>query len=146
MFHRSLPFLRLNVPQTYNLRFSAVKSTFIDFSRVPKLNDDDLEEQFVRGSGPGGQAVNKTANCVIIKHKPSGIQVKCHSSRMLHENRKEARRILTTRLDNLWNGDDSVEAQEKRFLEKKHMEANRRRRKSEEMKKRWKERESPNDN
>lgn len=61
---------------------------------------------------------------------------------MLHENRKLARRLLITRLDNLWNGDDSVEAQEKRIFEKKHTEANRRRRKLDDMKKRWMEREN----
>lgn len=40
------------------------------------LNEDDLEEQFVRGSGPGGQATNKTSNCVVLRHIPSGIVVK----------------------------------------------------------------------
>lgn len=60
---------------------------------------------------------------------------------MLQQNRIEARRILTTKLDNLWNGDDSVEAQEKRIFAKKQTEADRRRRKSQEMKKRWMERE-----
>lgn len=43
---------------------------------LPVLNEDDLEEQFVRGSGPGGQATNKTSNCVVLKHTPSGIVVK----------------------------------------------------------------------
>lgn len=42
----------------------------------PELKPEDLEESFVRGSGPGGQAVNKTSNCVVLKHKPSGIIVK----------------------------------------------------------------------
>lgn len=40
------------------------------------LNEDELEEQFVRGSGPGGQATNKTSNCVVLRHVPSGIVVK----------------------------------------------------------------------
>lgn len=61
---------------------------------------------------------------------------------MLHENRKEARRLLIAKLDTLWNGDNSVEAQEKRIFEKKHLESSRRRRKLDEMKKRWKEREN----
>lgn len=43
---------------------------------LPVLNEDDLEEQFVRGSGPGGQATNKTSNCVVLRHVPSGIVVK----------------------------------------------------------------------
>lgn len=44
----------------------------IDYSRVPIILEDDLDERFVRGSGPGGQKVNKTANCVVLKHIPSG--------------------------------------------------------------------------
>ncbi|OCT98380.1 hypothetical protein XELAEV_18010612mg, partial [Xenopus laevis] len=40
------------------------------------LDEKDLEEQFVRGHGPGGQATNKTSNCVVLKHVPSGIVVK----------------------------------------------------------------------
>lgn len=43
---------------------------------LPVLNEEDLEEQFVRGSGPGGQATNKTSNCVVLKHVPTGVVVK----------------------------------------------------------------------
>lgn len=64
---------------------------------------------------------------------------------MLHKNREEARRLLIAKLDNLWNGDDSVEAQEKRIFEKKHTEASRKRQKLNEMKKRWMEREKSDD-
>lgn len=45
-------------------------------SELLPLNEADLEEQFVRGFGPGGQATNKTNNCVVLKHLPSGIVVK----------------------------------------------------------------------
>lgn len=41
-----------------------------------ELTEAELEEQFVRGDGPGGQATNKTNNCVVLKHIPSGIVVK----------------------------------------------------------------------
>lgn len=54
---------------------AAGKKDMID---LPVLNEDDLEEQFVRGSGPGGQATNKTSNCVVLKHIPTGIVVKVH--------------------------------------------------------------------
>ena len=43
---------------------------------LPVLDEKDLEEQFVRGSGPGGQATNKTSNCVVLKHIPTGLVVK----------------------------------------------------------------------
>ena len=40
------------------------------------ISEDDLEEKFVRGSGPGGQKVNKTSNCVELKHKHTGVIIK----------------------------------------------------------------------
>ncbi|OBS68911.1 hypothetical protein A6R68_02524, partial [Neotoma lepida] len=47
-----------------------------DCSALLPLNESELEEQFVKGHGPGGQATNKTSNCVVLKHVPSGIVVK----------------------------------------------------------------------
>jgi protein subunit release factor B len=44
----------------------------LDYSRVPVLIEEELDEQFIKGSGPGGQAVNKTNNCVLLLHKPTG--------------------------------------------------------------------------
>lgn len=114
----------------------------IDFSKFPKLNESELEERFVRGSGPGGQSVNKTANNVVLKHIPTGITVKCHKTRSLEENRKEARKILAVKLDIEINGEESVEAQTKKVEVKKINEADRRRRKLQEMKQKWKEREN----
>lgn len=40
------------------------------------MNEKDLIEDFMRGSGPGGQSVAKTNNCVQLKHIPTGIVVK----------------------------------------------------------------------
>ena len=42
----------------------------------PPLNEDELEEKFVQGSGPGGQNVNKLSNCVMLKHIPTGEVIK----------------------------------------------------------------------
>ncbi|KAF7363305.1 putative peptide chain release factor C12orf65 like protein, mitochondrial [Mycena sanguinolenta] len=42
---------------------------------VPELREEDLEEVFVRGSGPGGQSVNKTENNVQLLHRPTGIRL-----------------------------------------------------------------------
>lgn len=47
-----------------------------DYPALLPLNESELEEQFVKGHGPGGQATNKTSNCVVLKHVPSGIVVK----------------------------------------------------------------------
>ncbi|XP_060762838.1 mitochondrial translation release factor in rescue [Neoarius graeffei] len=74
---------------------------------LPLLNEEDLEEQFVRGSGPGGQATNKTSNCVVLKHIPTGVVVKCHQTRSVELNRKRAREILQKKLDIVYKGEDS---------------------------------------
>jgi hypothetical protein len=44
----------------------------IDLSKVPVIKEKELSEQFVHGSGPGGQNVNKLSNCVVLKHLPTG--------------------------------------------------------------------------
>jgi protein subunit release factor B len=56
--------------------------------------EEDLQENFVLGSGPGGQKINKTANCVFLKHLPSGTHVKCQESRSRAANRQRARELL----------------------------------------------------
>ncbi|KAF7777557.1 hypothetical protein Agabi119p4_3629 [Agaricus bisporus var. burnettii] len=70
---------------------------------VPELREEELEESFVRGSGPGGQSVNKTENNVQLLHKPTGIRVACQDTRSLVQNRKIARKILLERLDRIDN-------------------------------------------
>ncbi|XP_014275414.1 mitochondrial translation release factor in rescue [Halyomorpha halys] len=114
----------------------------IDRSRVPAVNEEDLEEMFVKGHGPGGSAVNTTSNCVVLKHRPTGIVVKCHSSRWLDVNRKTARELLLTKLDNMINGEMSVENQMKSLEEKKSSNMDRKKRKLRELKEKWKEREN----
>ncbi|GAB0088094.1 probable peptide chain release factor C12orf65 homolog, mitochondrial [Sergentomyia squamirostris] len=132
--------LNLQIPRSVFRLPNACKST-IDLSKVPQLREDDLEETFVRGSGPGGQAVNKTSNCVVLRHKPTKIIVKCHIHRSLSQNRKEAREILTGKLDNFINGELSIENQRKMLEKQKSKESDRRRRKLQELKQKWKERE-----
>lgn len=56
--------------------------------------ETDLEERFIRGSGPGGQKINKTASCVYLRHEPTGKAVKMQKSRSLALNRFYARRRL----------------------------------------------------
>ncbi len=65
------------------------------------VRESDLEESFVRSGGRGGQNVNKLATCVMLLHRPTGIQVKCQSSRQQGLNRFLARETLLTKLENL---------------------------------------------
>ena len=92
----------------------------INRENFPVLNPEDLEEKFTLGSGPGGQAVNKTANAVFLKHLPTGLWVKCHQTRSIESNRKIARQLLLGKLDNHINGENSVENQQKILDKLKH--------------------------
>ena len=63
------------------------------------LRESDLEETFVRSAGHGGQNVNKTSTCVLLRHRPSGIQVKCQTTRQQGQNRILARWRLLEKLE-----------------------------------------------
>ena len=56
--------------------------------------EDDLEESFILGGGPGGQKTNKTSNVVRLSHGPSGLSVRCGETRSREINRWLARRTL----------------------------------------------------
>ena len=71
------------------------------------IEEGDIEESFTRGSGKGGQKVNKTSNCVFLLHRPTGVTVKCHDQRSLQMNRKLARKILADKVDVHLNGEGS---------------------------------------
>lgn len=62
-----------------------------------RLQDGDIRIITKRGSGPGGQHRNKTESCVVMTHIPTGITVTI-DSRDQHANKKEARRILESRV------------------------------------------------
>lgn len=76
------------------------------------IREADLEESFVRGSGKGGQKVNKTNNCVCLTHRPSGIVVKCHREREREVNRFLARRALCDELEHRLTGAPSAHQRE----------------------------------
>ena len=64
----------------------SLRSRVVDFVRLyheVHLNEDDMEEKFIKGSGPGGQKVNKSSNCVQLMHKPTGIIIKVLVQKLL---------------------------------------------------------------
>jgi len=68
------------------------------------IKEADLDEKFIRASKAGGQKVNKTSSCVYIRHRPTGIAVKCQQERSQALNRFLARRILANKIESLLLG------------------------------------------
>ena len=93
-----------------------------------QIQEQDLEEHYVRSSGPGGQHVNKNATCVVLLHRPSGLQVKCQESRSQLLNRFYARRHLCELIEEKTLGKLSPEAQRLAKI-RKQKDRRRRRRK-----------------
>jgi protein subunit release factor B len=68
------------------------------------IREADLDERFVKGGGAGGQKINKTSSCVWLRHKPSGLEVKCQWERSQALNRFLARRELCDQLESKQRG------------------------------------------
>jgi len=63
------------------------------------VREEDLEESFVRSGGHGGQNVNKVSTCVMLLHRPTGLQVKCQATRHQGRNRLLARQLLLDKIE-----------------------------------------------
>jgi protein subunit release factor B len=73
------------------------------------VREADLVETFVRSGGHGGQNVNKTATCVLLRHGPTGLFVKCQTTRQQGLNRFLARRLLLDKIEARQKGVADVE-------------------------------------
>ncbi len=81
--------------------------------RMTELNieESDIQEKFILGSGHGGQKIQKTASCVYLKHIPTGMEIKCQDSRLRDQNRYFARRRLCEKIDEKINAEKSEKQQ-----------------------------------
>jgi peptide chain release factor len=64
-----------------------------------KINLNLVEEQFTRGGGKGGQKINKTSNCVILRYPPLGLAVRMQKERQRSLNRFLALRELVDQIE-----------------------------------------------
>ncbi|KAF2268972.1 peptidyl-tRNA hydrolase domain-containing protein, partial [Lojkania enalia] len=90
--------------------------------------DSEIEENFLKGSGPGGQKINKTSSAVQLKHLPTGIVIKIQETRSRSQNRKIARQILGERIEELELGEQSRTAIKARVKSKKKASADKKKR------------------
>jgi protein subunit release factor B len=91
------------------------------------INESDLTEKFIVGSGKGGQKLHKTSSSVYLKHLTSGVEIKCQESRSREENRYYARQRLCEKIHTTVS-DEQTKAQQQ--IEKVKRQKKRRSRKS----------------
>jgi len=63
------------------------------------IDEKDIELRFTKGSGPGGQRKNKVETCVVAKHIPTGLEVRCDTERSQHQNRALALSLLYSKVE-----------------------------------------------
>ncbi|MBU0981987.1 peptide chain release factor-like protein [Patescibacteria group bacterium] len=86
---------------------------------------EDISERFVRGSGSGGQKINKTSNAVWLKHLPTGIEVKVQKHRELTRNRMSAYKLLILKIEERVLGAESERAKKVFKIRKQKMRRSR---------------------
>ena len=92
-----------------------------------KISPEDFVEDFVLGSGKGGQKINKSSTSVHLKHLPTGLTVSCQKHRERTANRKKAYRLLIDKIEEELDWENSARAKK---IEKIKKQKKRRKRRS----------------
>jgi len=93
------------------------------------IREEDFVEEFIRGSGAGGQKINKTSVAVLLSLPALGVQVRCQQGRSQAMNRFHARRLLVEKLEERVFQEKSRKQQE---IEKKRRQKRRRSKRAQE--------------
>ncbi len=90
------------------------------------VTESDIQETFVRSGGHGGQNVNKSSTCVMLLHRPTGLQVKCQTTRQQGLNRFFARRLLLEKIERFKTGAVAREQAEREKIRRQKRRRSRR--------------------
>jgi protein subunit release factor B len=119
-----------NIMSIFNVSEKKEKA-LLERMRELNVKEDDIEENFIRSSGPGGQKTNKTSSCVCLHHIPTDITVKCQKERSQPLNRFFARRILLDQIERKQTG--FVQEEQKRIEKIRNQKRKRKKRAKEKL-------------
>ena len=88
--------MRYTLPMEFPVK---LPPPFLEKAAALGVFPQDITEQFIRGSGSGGQKINKTSSCVLVKHRPTGTEVRCQKHREQSRNRISAYKLLILKIE-----------------------------------------------
>jgi peptide chain release factor len=84
-----------NMPEFPDILEAPLRARFVSLGVRP----EEVDERFVRGSGAGGQKINKTSSTVWLRHAPTGVEVRCQRERSQTQNRLIAWQELADKIE-----------------------------------------------